>query len=300
MAITFMGWPRASGTSGAVRLALALFGALLCPPGNSAAATITNYMSTGWPQSWFNVNVGDTVVWVNGEFSPNYVQSYGGEFKSPSLAPGDLFSFTFTNAGFYAYQTGTADLGPSTLAGVVIANGWTGAPPAVTVLTPLEGSILRNGPDLVQAWATNIENIAQIQYFLGTNLIGIGAATSSYPYGVEYPLAGRSLSAGTYPLVARAVDNQGMAASSKPVNITIGMPTRGGGVWGARRLPTGEFLLFYDAAIVGNVMAVKAADDLALDNPVILQYVNHPGVFVDASVRGGAVPRRFYFLTLFR
>jgi hypothetical protein len=255
-------------------------------------------MSTGWPQSWFNVNVGDTVVWVNGEFSPNYVQSYGGEFKSPSLASGDLFSFTFSNAGFYAYQTGTADIAPSTLAGVVIVNGWTGAPPAVTVLTPLDGSVFANGPDFLQAWATNMENIAQIQYFLGTNLVGIGTATSTYPYGVEYPLAGRSLSAGIYPLVAKAVDTQGMVASSQPVNITIGLPAGlWKGVWGARRLPTGEFLLFYDAAIVGSVMVVKAADDLALDNTVILQYVYHPGVLVDASVRGGAVPRRFYFLT---
>ncbi len=106
--------------------------------------------------------MGDTVVWLN-KAGANYVQSYGGEWSSPTLNPGDSFSFTFTNAGFYAYRTGVA-CGPGQLMpGTITVDAWTGAPPAVTIITPLDGSVFYSEPDGVQASVTNAEDIVQIQ-----------------------------------------------------------------------------------------------------------------------------------------
>ena len=125
--------------------------AFLTLHGRTPAATITNVLvSRWWPQYSLAVNAGDTVVWLNEQplyLGTNYVESYGGEWKSPWLNPGDSFSFTFTNPGFYAYRTGCHGEGSQPLPGTVAVAAWTNAPPAVTIDTPVAGFVLSiNGP----------------------------------------------------------------------------------------------------------------------------------------------------------
>jgi len=262
------------------------------------AATITNYLSRDGVQYWLNINVGDTVVWVNQQplfLGTNFVESYGGEWSSPPMVNvGDSFSFTFTNTGFYAYRTGVSGYGGTKgLPGTVTVNGWTGAPPAVTILTPLDGSFFSpNTLQVVQAWATNMDNITQMQYFAGTNLIGIGTAGANLPFSPQYAAAWSNLPQGQYALVAKAIDNAGVVTSSQPVTITI-VPYYA--VWGARRLPTGEMLFFYDAIPVQN-MLVEGFDNLWLTRTVLGAYVRSPGVFVDETVRQAPVASRFYLM----
>jgi hypothetical protein len=74
---------------------------------------------------------------------------------------------------------------------------------------------------------------------------------------LETPIAGVQWSSGPpqgqYVLVAKAIDRQGGVSWSAPVNVMIG-PTFA--VWGARRLPTGEALFFYNAiALKADVMS---------------------------------------------
>jgi hypothetical protein len=285
-----LGRPGAKRAVDAVLLGLLLLGV----PHHGTAATITNYLGNGWAQYWFNVNAGDTVVWVNQQplyYGTNFVQSYGGEWSSPPMVNlGDSFSFTFTNAGFYAYRTGAIGWnGTKGLPGVVTVNAWTGAPPAVTILTPLDGSFFIAGPDIVQASVTNTDNLAEIKYFAGTNLIGIGTAAASPPYAVTWP----GLPQGRYALVAKAIDKAGVVTSSQPVNITI-VPYWP--VWGLRRLPTGEAVFFYDAVVVKlNIsMVVLGFDSLQSSNAVVKVPVASPGVFVDETVRGAPASQRFY------
>ena len=211
--VLFMDQHKAKRVLCAVCLGLLLLGMAE----RAAAATITNhlqYLSYGmpgypWRQYNLAVNVGDTVVWVNEGTelgAPNYVESYGGEWKSPALNLGDSFSFTFTTPGFYAYRTGLGGTFEN-LVGAITVSAWAGAPAPVTINTPVDGSVLSGHPRphvLVQASVTNAELIAQIEYFANTNWIGTGMSPS---YGIEWT----SPPPGQYVLVAKAVDQQGAA-----------------------------------------------------------------------------------------
>jgi plastocyanin len=265
---------------------------LLSPTERAEATTVTNYLNYPSYYRWqysLGVNVGDTVVWVNQwptNSGTNYVESYGGEWKSPPLNSGDSFSFTFTNAGFFAYRARDAF-------GTVTVMAWTNAPPALTINTLVDGFVLASNWQVwVQASVTNPENLAQIEYFANSTFIG--TATNS-PFGVWW----FTMQEVPRVLMAKATDRQGGVTWSPPVNVTVGGDFD---IWGPRLLPTGEFLFFYHVDWVWGGQ-IGAADTPLL--PLNICNFNHytysnlasvgwPGVFVDESVRGGARPRRFY------
>jgi len=263
----------------------------------AAAATITNYLHFTWNQwqgYYLAVNVGDTVVWFNDLTwaSPNSVESYGGEWKSPPLYVGDSFSFTFTNSGFYAYRTGFDD--PRALSGAITVAAWTNEPPAVTINVPADGSVLSHlSFPLVQASVTNTDGIAEIQYFANGDLIGIGV---SPPYGVPWTNL-IDVAPGQCVLLAKAVDRQGKAMLSPPVNVLVAP----GGVpdlvlWGPRTLPGGKLLFFYNAYPFLKHNAITCSDSIAFSNPTWNAAVWHSGVFVD-DLPASAGQCRFYRLT---
>jgi len=267
---------------------------LFRPPTQTQATTVTNYLNYnyGWPQYSIAVNVGDTVVWVN-QWTTNSVESYGGEWKSPFLNSGDSFSFTFTNAGFYAYRT-LANT-PSPTVGTVTVLAWTGAPPAVTINTPVDGSAVGLS-QLVQASVTNMEALAQIEYF--SNSVLIGTVTNA-PYWLWWG----SSQTGQSVLIAKATDRQGRVTSSPPITVITGGGRGGFGVWGPRLLPTGEMLFFYNADNTGVPGYVSSSDSPYFPYNVCfsgnytnsnLGWVRWPGVFVDEGVRISVAPRRFY------
>jgi len=265
----------------------------------AAAATITNhlqylnYNSPGcpWRQYDLALNVGDIVVWVNEGTelgTPNYVESYGGEWKSPALNLGDSFSFTFTTPGFYAYRTGLGGPGEN-LVGAITVNAWTGAPAPVTINTPVEGSVLSANPRahvLLQASVTNADVIAEIQYFANTNWIGTGVRPA---YAIEWtnPAPGQCV------LVAKAVDQQGAATLSRPVNVLVNSFTGPDfSLWGPRILPGGKFFVFYHAyPYLRN--AITSMDSVTFSNAVDRVRVTGSGAWVDESPAG---QRRFYFI----
>jgi amicyanin len=49
------------------------------------------------------VKIGDTVTWVNNESYEHNIVGDNGSFKSPILATGDKYSFTFKKVGTYTY-----------------------------------------------------------------------------------------------------------------------------------------------------------------------------------------------------
>ena len=152
--------------------------ARLSPQEGVGASTITvGLQSQYWPLYSLAVNAGDTVTWVNWQQSwlgTNYVESYGGEWKSPPMNLGDSFSFTFTNPGFYAYRTGTVGAPGTLLPGTVTVSAWTNAPPAVTLNSAVAGSIVSFAEGgWVQASVTNADGPAEMQYFANSSLIAI-------------------------------------------------------------------------------------------------------------------------------
>jgi hypothetical protein len=269
---------------------------LLLLLGRVEATTITIDLENCWGcWRYYSVAVyaGDTVVWVNPGWPTNYVESYGGEWKSGPLRPGDQFSLTLTNPGFFAYRT--VD---TSMAGTVTVLAWTGAPPAVAINTPVDGATVPwQGGTWVQASATNTADLVSIEFYANSDFIGV--ATNS-PYMVGW---GTGLQA-QYILTAKATDREGKVTWSPPVRVNGG-PSNG--VWGPRRLPTGEMLFFYNTLPFESANYLAASDSPSFPRSVCspggytntyLLRVTQPGVFVDESVRGGAVPRRFYDVIL--
>jgi len=262
------------------------------------ATTVTNYLNYssfyGWQYS-LGVNVGDTVVWVNQwptNSGTNYVESYGGEWASGPLNSGDTFSFSFTNAGFFAYHT-RAPNRPGRTAGTITVVGWTDAPPAVTINTPLDGAVI-SFDIRVQASVTNPATIAQIEYFADSDLIG---TATNWPFAIQWL---RWFQHGRYSVVAKAMDRQGSVTWSQPINVIEGSDFN---IWGPRLLPTGELLFFYNAIPSGTAGYLAESDRPSflrdICSPITytnwsLGEVSFPGVFVDESVRGGAAQMRFY------
>jgi Bacterial Ig domain len=181
------------------------------------------------------------------------------------------------------------------MAGTVTVLAWTGAPPAVAINMPVDGTTVPGGA-WVQASATNTADLVSIEFYANSDFIGV--ATNS-PYGVWW---GASLQA-QYILTAKATNREGEVTWSPSVRANVGPQN---GVWGPRRLPTGEMLFFF------SVVPYEAGAYLAAsDTPSSLRFscsggytnihlveVSSQGAFVDESVRGGAVPRRFYAAVL--
>src|SRR5437899_6875985 len=259
------------------------------------AATLTNYLNDSpyWLYHSLVVNVGDTIVWVNQQdvhLGTNYIESFGGEFKSPLMNTGDSFSFRFTNAGFYAYRTGLQKSHPTPGAeatvGTITVNAWTGSPPAVTLNAPLNGSVLSLDMWLVQASATNADNLAQIDYFANSSLIG---TATNPPFIIQWGVPYQSEPYLTYTITAKATDPQGAATWSEPVNITV---AKNEVLWGPQVLPTGELLFHYNGSIFTDF--IVASDSLMFTNNAQLAGFEHSGVFIDEAVRGGGFAERFY------
>jgi hypothetical protein len=266
----------------------------------AAAATVTNYLGAFAAPVPFcyslAVNAGDTVVWVNAVPSyegTSHVESYGGEFNSPPLAAGDVFSYTFTNAGFYAYRTGVWYDSP---AGTVAVASWTSAPPAIAINSPVEGELIRYAyafPVLTTVASAN--NVAEIQYFANSALVGVATNPA---YGTFWLPASATLAPpGAYVLQARAVYRQGVDGWSQP--ITLSLSPYDGVLYGPRVLPTGEFLLTCSQLPLPEccplwLVRSESLENLLLTNVTTVLRVNSWGVFVDEGARGAGLTQAFY------
>ena len=70
-----------------------------------AKETITISLApTGINPQFYNIEVGDTVVWVNDDSRSHNVTADDGTFDSGAIAPGDSFSFTFNEEGTWLFS----------------------------------------------------------------------------------------------------------------------------------------------------------------------------------------------------
>ena len=88
-----------------------------------AKETITILLeSSGINPQFYNIEVGDTVVWVNDDTRSHNVTADDGSFDSGAIAPGDSFSFTFNEEGTFSFSepdgsvlfSGSITVGPET------------------------------------------------------------------------------------------------------------------------------------------------------------------------------------------
>ena len=101
---------------------------MAAPTASAAAHTVPLSSLRGHPAP-LNVNVGDTVTWVNDLPAGGTQSVTGGVLDSPDLAPGNTFSYTFTGPGTYAYQSRFAQ----DMIGQVVVGGGS---PVTSVLPP--------------------------------------------------------------------------------------------------------------------------------------------------------------------
>jgi plastocyanin len=88
-------------------------------PANATIVKIVdNDRSNSYDPNPIEVEVGETVTWVNDDSAPHTATANDRIFDSGVLSKGDAFSFTFEKAGEYSYY---CDVHPNMVGSVVVA-----------------------------------------------------------------------------------------------------------------------------------------------------------------------------------
>ena len=106
--------------------ALAVAAAFVVPAPASAATATVEIRKAGFAPGRVTVTQNDSVTWVNRDTINHQVVSDTGAFASPTLRPGQRFTFTFRASGQYRYRDA---LEPAERGTVIVR----GLPPAVTL-----------------------------------------------------------------------------------------------------------------------------------------------------------------------
>jgi plastocyanin len=106
--------------------ALAIAAAFVVPAPASAATANVEIRKAGFAPGSVTVTQNDSVTWVNRDTVNHQVVSDTGAFASPTLRPGQRFTFTFRASGQYRYRDA---LEPAERGTVIVR----GLPPAVTL-----------------------------------------------------------------------------------------------------------------------------------------------------------------------
>src|SRR5207247_2501167 len=156
-----------------------------CPFASSAATFTVNMSGFQFVPRDLTVNAGDTVTWVNQDFTGHDTTSGtngvpSGLWHSPLFGNGGSFSFPFNvPAGYYGYYCtphwATFDMVGSIT--VVAAN----VPPSVAITNPPNGAIFSAGDNIIiQASASDSDgSVARVDFSVNSNLVG--SATNA-PY----------------------------------------------------------------------------------------------------------------------
>jgi plastocyanin len=86
-----------------ILLPVLLVGLVALAPAGAATFSIS-ITKAGFTPSAVTIAVGDTVTWRNDDTSSHQIESKSAGFSSPLLRPGETYSFTYKEAGRFAYQ----------------------------------------------------------------------------------------------------------------------------------------------------------------------------------------------------
>src|SRR5262245_60175557 len=207
-----------------LRLGLAALALLTACWQTSAASFTVNMVGTRFVPPNLTVRVGDTVTWVNQDFTGH--DSVSGTNGSPSgfwnsgglLSHLQTYSFTFNipPGGYGYYCTPHVFIG---MVGSITVLAASNAPPSVTITNPPGGSTFPAGNSiLLQALASDSDgSVTNVSFFANGSLLG---ADATAPFNLTLSNA----APGSYSLRAVAADNLGATATSAVVNITVQAP----------------------------------------------------------------------------
>jgi subtilisin family serine protease len=119
-------------------------------------------------------------------------------------------SYTFT-ARAYDAAGNTGDATPITL---VVGNP--NRPPVTAVTSPAANAVLKNTVSLIASATDDPPGVARVEFHVGGVLV---ATDTAAPWSVNWD--SRTLPNGSYTLISRAIDTEGLAADSAPIAITL-------------------------------------------------------------------------------
>lgn len=211
--------------SALARYFLAAAFCLLCGifPGRSANVTVNMVPGFQFSPSTDTVQVGDTVTWVNTDFSFHDTTSGvngnpSGQWSSGLLSHNSSFAHTFLQAGTFPYYCTPHRL--FGMLGSIVVQPPANVAPSISITNPPDGAPFNAGDDItIIASATDSDgSIAKVEFFVNGNLAGTVT-------GPTYSITLNSVSAGNYSLTARATDNQGASTTSAAVNVVVNPST---------------------------------------------------------------------------
>ncbi|HEY0457392.1 MAG TPA: Ig-like domain-containing protein, partial [Verrucomicrobiae bacterium] len=186
---------------------------------NASAATTHDVQIINYSFSPANVTIdqGDSVRWTQSDSFTAHTTTSGnagtadGIWDSGFLGTGDVFVFTFHNAGSYPYYCAYHTF----MNAAVAVNGAPNTPPTVSIASPTNGATFTTASNItIQASANDSDgNVAQVEFFDGTNSLGLSTGPS---FSVTV-----NLGPGSHTLTAVATDNLGATTTSATVTINV-------------------------------------------------------------------------------
>jgi plastocyanin len=189
--------------------ALAVGAAFVVPAPASAATANVEIRKGGFVPASVTVTQNDSVTWINRDTVNHQVVSDTGAFASPTLRPGQRFTFTFRASGQYRYRDA---LEPAERGTVIVR----GLPPAVTLAI--------NNPIMV--WGAGEMKLSGA---VNSGRQGETVTLFAQPYGVASPtqlgvvqtVADGAFEFQLHPTILTTYTAQFKGANSQPVTVQV-------------------------------------------------------------------------------
>jgi plastocyanin len=191
-------------------LLLVVAAAALVAPGHAAAATANvNIVKAGFDPGRVTITATDSVTWVNRDTVNHQIVSDTGAFASPTLRPGQRYTFTFRASGQYRYR----DALEPTERGTIVVRG---LPPAVTLAI--------NNP--IMTWGAGEMKLSGT---VNSGRTGETVTLFGQPYGVASPVqlgvvqtvANGAFEFQLHPTILTSYTAQYRGAASQPVTVQV-------------------------------------------------------------------------------
>lgn len=168
---------------------------LLLPCATHAAQVVVVMTDSSFTPKTVTINAGDTVTWINEGSMAHTATADNGQFTSGSIAPGQQFTASFTQAGTYAYHCQFhGNSGGGGMAGSVVVN----AAGSVPLGTPYPSTVTSNTQVQAQSQAQSL--LTQVQ-LLQQQLATMQGVQRTVTTSTPAPTG----SAGSCPLIGRTL-----------------------------------------------------------------------------------------------
>jgi plastocyanin len=189
--------------------ALAVGAAVAAPAPVSAATATVEIRRAGFAPPSVTITATDSVTWVNRDTVNHQVVSDTGAFASPTLRPGQRYTFTFRESGQYRYRDA---LEPAERGTVVVR----GLPPALTLAI--------NNP--IMTWGVGEMKLSGT---VNSGRTGESVTLFAQPFGAASPaqiatvqtVANGSFEFQLHPTILTTYTAQFRGANSQPVTVQV-------------------------------------------------------------------------------